>query len=164
MKIHLVLTKADADIICLKKSLPKGKFNELVIKILRHATKGNILNCPMDFKIDGSINELHTKIDLPQDLISQCFEKLGFEKNKFTTSVKAEIRKCIRKNLKVPTVERIPLSAIKNIVDENLAFIKESEQRLANHSSKDAMLFSSYQRLIPNIIGDLERAIKERKN
>lgn len=163
MKIHLVLTKADADIICLKKALSKGKFNEMVIKILRHATKGNILNCPMDFKIGGALQELHTKIDLSQDLINQCYEKLGFEKNKFTTGVKAEIRKCIRKNLKVQTVERIPLSVIKNIVNENLAFIKESEQRLKNHPNKDAHLFTSYQRLISNIISDLESAPKERK-
>lgn len=163
MKIHLVLTKADADIICLKKSLPKGKFNELVIKILRHATKGNVLNCHMDFKIDGSVQELHTKIDLPQDLIAQCFEKLGFEKNKFTTGVKAEIRKCIRKNLTVPTTERIPLSAIKNIVDENFAFIKRREQQLADHPNKDALLFSSYEKLIQHIISDLESAKKERK-
>ncbi len=37
MKVHIVLTEQDTDIICFKHSLPKGKFNETVIKILRAA-------------------------------------------------------------------------------------------------------------------------------
>ncbi len=42
MKFHIVLTEADADIICFKRSLPEGKFNETVRKILWNATKGRV--------------------------------------------------------------------------------------------------------------------------
>lgn len=49
MKIHLVLTKADADIICLKKSLPKGTFNKTVNEILSAEYKGKIAPVPCKF-------------------------------------------------------------------------------------------------------------------
>lgn len=163
MKIHLVLTKADADIICLKKSLPRGKFNEFVIKVLRHAAKGSMLSVPMEFEIDGTVSELHTKIDLPEDLVKSCYEKLGFEKNKFTTGVKNEIKKCIIKNRKVPTVERIPLTTIRSIVDENFLRIKNKEQQLEKHPHKNTLLFSSYDQMIQNILSDLKSAKRERR-
>ena len=163
MKIHIVLTKADADIICLKKSLPRGKFNEFVIKVLRHAAKGGLASVPMEFEIDGTVSELHTKIDLPEDLVKSCYEKLGFEKNKFTTGVKAEIRKCINKNRKVPTAERIPLTRIRNIVDENFLRIRNKEQQLEKHTHKNTLLFSSYERMIQNILSDLKSAKRERR-
>lgn len=163
MKIHIVLTKADADIICLKKSLPRGKFNEFVIKVLRHAAKGSMLSLPMDFEIDGTVSELHTKIDLPEDLVRSCYENLGFEKNKFTTGVKNEIRKCISKNRKAPTVERIPLPTIRSIVDENFVHIRNKEQQLKTHPNKNTLLFSLYNRMIHCILGDLESVKRERR-
>lgn len=163
MKIHLVLTKADADIICFKKSLPKGKFNEFVIKVLRHAAKGNVLSIPMDFEINGTVSELHTKIDLPEDLVRSCYENLGFEKNKFTTGVKKEIRKCISKNRKVPTVERIPLPTIRNIVDKHFLYLKNKEKQLETHPNKNALLFSSYKRMIQSVIANLKSVKRERR-
>ena len=102
-------------------------------------------------------------MDLPEDLVKSCYEKLGFEKNKFTTGVKAEIRKCINKNRKVPTVERIPLQTIRNIVDENFLRIINKEQKLEKHPRKNTLLFSSYERMIQNILSDLKSAKMERR-
>ncbi len=127
MKFHIVLTEADADIICFKRSLPKGKFNETVRKILWNATKGRVADIPMSFDIDCTMTKLHTKIGLNEDLVQNCYENLGFEPNKFTTSVKAEIRKCIQKNLRTKT-DRIPLVTVQQMFADALALAEAKKQ------------------------------------
>ncbi len=127
MKFHIVLTEADADIICFKHSLPDGKFNETVRKILWNATKGRVADIPMSFDIDRSVTKLHTKIDLNEDLVQSCYENLGFEPNKFTTGVKAEIRKCIQKNLRTKT-DRIPLATVQKMFFDALALAEARKQ------------------------------------
>ncbi len=127
MKFHIVLTEADADIICFKRSLPEGKFNEMVRKILWNATKGRVADIPMSFEIDRTVTKLHTKIDLNEDLVQSCYENLGFEPNKFTTGVKAEIRKCIQNNLRTKT-DRIPLATVQKMFSDSLALAKSRKQ------------------------------------
>ncbi len=127
MKFHMILTEADADIICFKRSLPEGTFNATVLKILRSATRGRVAEIPMCFEIDRSVARLHTKIDLDEGLVQRCYEKLGFERGKFTTGVKAEIRKCIQKNLKTKT-ERIPLATLQKLFSDALALAKARKQ------------------------------------
>ena len=102
MQRHMKLTKKDADIVALKNFLPERKFNETVIKILRAAVKGKVAEIPMEFEIVPFEKHPGTKIELPEDLEQQLFEKFG--DRKFTTTVKALIRQCICQNLKeVPT-------------------------------------------------------------
>lgn len=102
MQRHMKLTKKDADIVALKNFLPERKFNETVIKILRAAAKGKVAEIPMEFEIVPFEKHPGTKIELPEDLEQQLFEKFG--ERKFTTTVKALIRQCICQNLKeVPT-------------------------------------------------------------
>ena len=52
MKMHVVLTEKDALIIAFKNALPRGKFNETVIRILRHAVRGEELKEPISFEVD----------------------------------------------------------------------------------------------------------------
>ena len=96
------LTEKDADIVALKNFLPERKFNETVIKILRAAVKDRMAIIPMEFEIVPFEKHPGTKIELPEDLEQQLFDKFG--ERKFTTTVKALIRQCIHQNLKeVPT-------------------------------------------------------------
>ena len=104
MQRHMKLTKKDADIVALKNFLPERKFNETAIKILRAAVKGRVAVIPMEFEILPFENYLGTKIDLPEDLVQQLCEKFG--ERKFTTTVKALIRKCIHQNLKEVRIKR----------------------------------------------------------
>ncbi len=124
MQFHIVLTEQDADIICFKRSLPKGKFNETVIKIMRATVRNKIAVMPMNFKIDRSVTKLNTKIDLPEDLIHKCYEKLGFKKGSFTTGVKAEIRRCIRKNL-VTKRERLSIAETQKLFEDATAMMEK---------------------------------------
>lgn len=115
MKFHIVLTEKDADIIAFKNFVPRGEFNECVIKILRHAIKGKVVEMPMCFDIDVLAQRTHTKVDLPKELVRQCYDKLGFESGRFTTGVKAEIRKAINKNRKDTSCSHMTVDEIKDM-------------------------------------------------
>ncbi len=158
MKVHIVLTKQDADIICFKHSLPKGKFNETVIKILRAAVRNKIAVMPMSFKINRSVPKLNTKIDLPQDLIQDCYEKLGFKKGCFTTGVKAEIRKCIRKNL-VTKTDRILLAAVQKMFADALALAEKQKKELVDDGCSPALY--PYREAMDLLLSQIKKSISE---
>ena len=58
-------------------------------------------------KINDEVCEMHTKIELDDELVKECKEVLGFEKGRFTACVKQEIRRYINKNLVIPKKEHI---------------------------------------------------------
>ena len=142
MKRNLKLTKKDADIVALKNFLPKSKFNETVIKILRAAVKGKVAVIPMEFEIVPFEKHPGTKIELPEDLEQQLIEKFG--ERKFTITVMSLIRQCICQNLKeVPTKRlnmRTTVSAFKQtlkIADRNIELPDGSEKYRRMH--KDSL-------------------------
>ena len=106
MKLHIVLTKKDADIAAFKKSLPQGQWSKHVVQIMTAAMRDRVANIPMDFRIEPLDKNLHTKISLPEKTAKRFCEKFGYEKGSFTTGIKAEIRRCIRKNLHQQTAKR----------------------------------------------------------
>ena len=106
MKIHVVLTKQDADIAAFKKSLPQGQWSKHVVQIMTAALRDRVADIPMDCRIEPLDKNLHTKISLSEKTAQRFREKFGHEKGSFTTGIKAEIRKCIRKNLHQQTVKR----------------------------------------------------------
>ncbi len=152
MQFHIVLTEEDADIICFKRSLPKGKFNETVIKIMRTAVRNKIAVMPMSFKIDRSVTKLNTKIDLPEDLIQKCYEKLGFKKGCFTTGVKAEIKKCIRKNLVVKR-ERLSITETQKLFD--------AATEMMNNRRGGSPSLAPYREAVNFLINEIQKAMEE---
>lgn len=152
MEFHIILTEQDADIICFKRSLPKGKFNETVIKIMRAAVRNKIAVMPMSFKIDRSVTKLNTKIDLPQDLVKKCYEKLGFKKGSFTTGVKAEIRRCIRKNLVVKR-ERLSIEEVKKLF--------EAATEMMNNRRGGTPSLAPYREAVDFLIHEIQKAMEK---
>ena len=133
MKRNMKLTKKDADIVALKNFLPERKFNETVIKILRAAVKDRVAVIPMEFEIVPFEKHPGTKIELPEDLVQQICEKFG--ERKFTTTVKALIRQCIRQNRKEVPTKRISVGTVYawfertlEIADQNLEMPESSEK------------------------------------
>ena len=118
MKRNMKLTEKDADIVALKNFLPERKFNETVIKILRAAVKDWVADIPMEFEIVPFENHPGTKIELPEDLEQQLFEKFG--ERKFTTTVKALIRQCICQNLKEVPTKRLRAEDIYTLFEQAL--------------------------------------------
>ena len=118
MKKHMKITKKDADIVALQNFLPERKFNETVIKILRAAVKDRVADIPMEFEIVPFENHPGTKIDLPEDLVQQICEKFG--ERKFTTTVKEQIRLCIRQNLKEVPTKRLSAADTYTLFEQTL--------------------------------------------
>ena len=118
MKRNMKLTEKDADIVALKNFLPERKFNETVIKILRAAVKDRAADIPMEFEIVPFENHPGTKIELPEDLEQQLFEKFG--ERKFTTTIKALIRQCICQNLEEVPTKRLRAEDIYTLFEQAL--------------------------------------------
>ncbi|MBQ7107369.1 MAG: hypothetical protein IJN93_07660 [Clostridia bacterium] len=148
MKFHLVLTKRDADIIAFKKSLSYKEFNESVIKILNKAVRGKVADIPMNFEIDSNVSEMHTKIELDDELVKVCQETLGFNRGRFTACVKQEIRRCIKKNNSVTGINSLDTEKIKEIFDNSLQFLGNRKSELENHPDKYRKLEKSYKVLL----------------
>lgn len=98
-KYHIVLTPDEPEIIAFKKSLPQGELSKTVATIMTESLKDKVATIPMSFEIEPVIEDVHTKISLPEDLVQRFCNKFGCKKGNLTTAIKSEIKKCIRKNL-----------------------------------------------------------------
>ena len=148
------LTKKDADIVALKNFLPKRKFNETVIKILRAAVKGKVAVIPMEFEIVPFEKHPGTKIELPEDLEQQLFEKFG--ERKFTTTVKSLIRQCIRQNLKEMPTKRISTADTFSLFEQTLK-IADRNKGLPDGSEKYRQMLKDSQWALRSLIEHLDK-------
>jgi len=154
MKRNMKLTKKDADIVALKNFLTKRKFNETVIKILRAAVKGKVAVIPMEFEIVPFEKHPGTKIELPEDLEQQLFEKFG--ERKFTTTVKSLIRQCIRQNLKEMPTKRISTADTFSLFEQTLK-IADRNKGLPDGSEKYRQMLKDSQWALRSLIEHLDK-------
>ena len=96
MKLHIVLTKKDADIAAFKKSLPKGEWSKKVVQIMNAAIRDRVADIPMNFAIEPLDEKEDAKISMPQKLADRFCEKFGYEKGELGPGIKTQIRKCIQ--------------------------------------------------------------------
>lgn len=155
MKFHLVLTKRDADIIAFKKSLSYKEFNESVIKILNKAVRGKVADIPMNFEIESNVAEMHTKIEIDDELVKLCQETLGFNKGRFTACIKQEIRRSIKKNNSGNGMNSLDTEKIKEIFENSLQFLSNRKSELENHPDKYRKLEKSYKVLLDKTVQNL---------
>ena len=146
MKIHVVLTKQDADIAAFKKSLPQGQWSKYVVQIMTAAMRDRVADISMDFRIEPLGKNLHTKISLPEKTAQRFREKFGYEKGSFTTGIKAEIRKCIRKNLRQQTVKRFSSAELADAFDQFRHRVDEKCQVLDGIREKHKSVHKEYRR------------------
>ncbi len=167
VKFHIVLTENDADIIAFKNFVPRGKFNDCVINILRCAVQGKVAEIPMRFDIDVLVQRSHTKIDLPEDLVRKCYKKLGFESGRFTTRVKAEIRKAINKNRKSPPCSYMTVNEVKDLFQATETIIKTLHIASSLDLEQPQRILTGYYTLLDSLIvltekdGEMKRIYDE---
>ena len=154
MKRNMKLTKKDADIVALKNYLPERKFNETVIKILRAAVKDRVAVIPMEFEIVPFENHPGTKIELPEDLEQQLFEKFG--ERKFTTTVKSLIRQCIHQNLKEVPTKRLSAADIYTLFEQVLEKANQNME-LPDGSEKYRQMLKDSQWALRSLIEHLNK-------
>lgn len=145
MKIRIDLTKKDADIAAFKKSLPKGEWSKNVVQIMNAAMRDRVADIPMQFTIEALDEKIPTKISLPEKLAERFCEKFGYKKGNFSTGIKIEIRKCIRKNLKISSVKRFSSVEITAAFDEAFHRISEKGEILDGRRDKNERVQREYR-------------------
>ena len=154
MKINVKLTQKDADIVALKKFLPERKFNETVIKILNAALRGEVAQIPMEFEIVTVIGNSTTKIDLSPELIEKLESKFG--RGKFTTKVKALIRRCIRANLKELSTKRLSMARGRYLFDRTIEIAHKNEG-LSDGSEKYQKKLKTHRYALGALVNQLDK-------
>ena len=146
MKLHIVLTKKDADIAAFKKSLSKGEWSKTVVQIMNAAIRDRVADIPMNFAIEPLDEKVDTKISMPQKLADRFCEKFGHEKGELGPGIKTQIRKCIRKNLKQRTVKRFSSADIQAAFDQAFRHVSEKGEALDGRRDKCERLQREYHR------------------
>ncbi len=157
MKFHIVLTEKNADIIAFKNFVPRGEFNKCVIMILRRAVTGKPIDKPVYFDIDFLAPKMHTTIDLPDDLVRQCYDKLKFKKGRFTTGVKEEIRKYIVRNRKNPIRRSMEIDRLKKILQITEDAMRDTRERYADHPERNKCVLKEYRNMLDVLTDFLDR-------
>ena len=161
MKKHIVLKNQDADIYCFLNTIPKGQREKIVSQILASALRGRVLTIPMNFVIKSFDGERHVKIDIPDNLVAKCEERLGFTRGKFSVCIKNEIRRCINKNLVIPKIIRIPKSKVREKIKDMLDSINEKEKSLAEHPEKNKIMIKIILKSLDALAQDVRNCAKK---
>lgn len=139
-KYHVVLTPNEPEIIAFKKSLPQGNFSKLVVIIMTESLKDGVAEIPMDFKIEPVIEDVHTKISLPEELVQEFCKKFGCQKGNLTSFIKREVKKCIRKNLEIEPDKYFSSTKVETIFNQVKNRVNEKAMSLATCSEKSKLI------------------------
>lgn len=161
MKIRIDLTKKDADIAAFKMSLPKGEWSKNVVQIMNAAMRDRVADIPMQFTIEALDKKIPTKISLSEKLAERFSEKFGYKKGNFSTGIKIEIRKCIRKNLKISSAKRFSSAEITEIFDEAFRRVSEKGKMLDGRRDKNERVQREYRPAFNAMLSTLTNSIKK---
>ena len=137
---HIVLTPNEPEIIAFKKSLPQGELSKTVVTIMTESLKDKIATIPMNFEIEPVIQDVHTKISLPEDLVQKFCKKFGCKKGNLTTAIKSEIKKCIRKNLSFEPDKYFSSAKVKAIFGQVTNRVTEKKNSLDTASERSRLI------------------------
>ena len=129
-KYHVVLTPDEPEIIAFKKSLTQGELSKTVAIIMSESLKDKVATIPMNFEIEPVIEDVHTKISLPEDLVQKFCKKFGCKKGNLTTAIKTEVKKCIRKNLSLEADRYFSSAKVKAIFGQVTNRVTEKKNSL----------------------------------
>ena len=139
-KYHVVLTPDEPEIIAFKKSLPQGELSRTVAIIMTESLKDKVATIPMNFEIEPVIEDVHTKISLPEDLVQRFCKKFGCKKGNLTTAIKSEIKKCILKNLSLEPDKYFSSAKVKAIFGQVTNRVAEKKNSLDTGSEKSRLI------------------------
>ena len=139
-KYHVVLTPNEPEIIAFKKSLPQGNFSKLVVIIMTESLKDEVAEIPMDFKIEPVIEDVHTKITLPEEMVQKFCKKFGCKKGNLTSYIKREVKKCIRKNLEIEPDKYFSSTDVKAVFDQIKNHVNEKVKLLDTCNEKSKLI------------------------
>lgn len=159
-KYHIVLTPDEPEIIAFKKSLPQGELSKTVVTIMTESLKDKIATIPMNFEIEPVIQDVHTKISLPEDLVQKFCKKFGCKKGNLTTAIKAEIKKCIRKNLSLEPDRYFSSAKVKAIFGQIINRVTEKKNSLDAGSERSRLIEKEWM----NAFYEMQNTVNEERN
>ena len=159
-KYHVVLTPDEPEIIAFKKSLPQGNFSKLVVIIMTESLKDEVAKIPMDFEIEPVIEDVHTKITLPEELVQTFCKKFGCQKGNLTSFIKREVKKCIRKNLEIEPDKYFSSTDVKTVFDQVINRVNEKRDSLDAGSEKSRLV----EKEGLNAFFEMQNTIKQERN
>ena len=159
-KYHVVLTPDEPEIIAFKNSLPQGNFSKLVVIIMTESLKDEVAEIPMDFKIEPVIEDVHTKISLPEELVQKFCKKFGCQKGNLTSFIKREVKKCIRKNLEIGPDKYFSSTDVKTVFDQVINRVNEKQNHLDAGSEKIKLIEKEWL----NTFSKMQDTLKQERN
>ena len=139
-KYHVVLTPDEPEIIAFKKSLPQGNLSKEVAIIMTESLKDKVAAIPMSFEIEPVIEDVHTKISMPEDLVQRFCKKFGCKKGNLTTAIKSEIKKCIQKNLSLEPDRYFSSTKVKAVLGQVTNRVAEKKNSLDSGSERSRFI------------------------
>ena len=159
-KYHVVLTPNEPEIIAFKKSLPQGIFSKLVVIIMTESLKDEVAEIFMNFKIEPVIEDVHTKISLPEEMVQKFCEKFGCQKGNLTSFIKREVKKCIRKNLEIEPDKYFSSTDVKAVFDQVINRVNEKRDSLDAGSEKIKLIEKEWL----NTFSKMQDTLKQERN
>ena len=159
-KYHIVLTPNDPEIIAFKKSLPQGELSKTVATIMTESLKDKVAAISMSFEIEPVIEDVHTKISLPEDLLQKFCKKFGCKKGNLTTAIKTEIKKCIKKNLNPQPNIYFSSARVKSIFDQVINRVTEKKNSLDTGSERSRLIEKEWM----NAFYEMKTTTSEERN
>ena len=159
-KYHVVLTPDEPEIIAFKNSLPQGNFSKLVVIIMTESLKDEIAEIPMDFEIEPVIEDVHTKITLPEELVQKFYKKFRCKKGNLTSFIKREVKKCIRKNLEIEPDKYFSSTDVNVVFDQVINRVNEKRDSLDASSEKSRLV----EKEGLNAFFEMQNTLKQERN
>ena len=159
-KYHVVLTPNEPEIIAFKNSLPQGNFSKLVVIIMTESLKNVVAKIPMNFEIKPVIEDVHTKISLPEELVQKFCKKFGCQKGNLTSFIKREVKKCIRKNLEIEPDKYFSSTDVKAVFDKVINRVNEKRDSLDAGSEKIKLIEKEWL----NTFSKMQDTLKQDRN
>ena len=159
-KNYVVLTPDEPEIIAFKKSLPQGALSKTVAIIMTESLKDKVATIPMNFEIESVIEDVHTKISLPENLVQRFCKKFGCKKGNLTTAIKSEIKKCIRKNLSLEPDRYFSSAKVKAIFSQVTNRVAEKKNSLDSGNEKSRLIEKEWL----NSFYEMQKTVNEERN
>lgn len=159
-KYHVVLTPDEPEIIAFKKSLPQGELSKTVAIIMNESLKDKVVLIPMNFEIEPVIEDVHTKISLPEELVQKFCKKFGCKKGNLTTAIKSEIKKCIRKNLSLEPDKCFSSAKVKAIFGQVTNRVTEKKNLLDTGGERSRLIEKEWL----NAFYEMKNTVNQERN
>ena len=159
-KYHIVLTPDEPEIIAFKKSLSQGELSKTVATIMTESLKNEVAAIPMSFEIEPVIEDVHTKISLPEDLMLNFCKKFGCKKGNLTTAIKSEIKKCILKNLPLEPDRYFSSTKVKAIFGQAINRVTKKKNSLDTYGERSRLIEKEWM----NAFYKMQNTVSEERN